>query len=318
MIEYKAEMYSGCGDKLFKSGTVKLMGNEVGGSKPTLRVEKQVDADEEQICSNRGLFAVAKEASIFLMLPCLILFNSGTAKAEQSDGKERLNHAVLVELFTSEGCSSCPPADQVLSRLQTQPVPGVEIVTLSEHVPYWNYLGWKDPYSQEVFSKRQQSYASRFKKASVYTPQMVIDGKTELLGSNYLQALADIKASTKTAKARIQLSGRAQPPDQLSFQGQIQLPNSRTHSTQATVYAAVVEDNLISSVIRGENAGSKLVHNSVVRELFKIGELNGVKPFLFQKTVKVAESLKMKDIRLVLFVQASGAEILGAASTRIH
>ena len=113
---------------------------------------------------------------------------------------------VLVELFTSEGCSSCPPADDVLARLeQDQPFPNVEIIALGQHVDYWNYLGWSDPFSAPAFSQRQGDYARAFARDGVYTPQMVVDGRAEFPGGNGAKARGAIIDAAKSPKAIVKV-----------------------------------------------------------------------------------------------------------------
>nr|MBA2527451.1 DUF1223 domain-containing protein [Pyrinomonadaceae bacterium] len=111
---------------------------------------------------------------------------------------------IIVELFTSEGCSSCPPADEVLARLeQSPPVPGVEVIALSQHVDYWNRLGWADPFSSPQFSDRQKGYAQAFRQPRIYTPQMVVDGRAEFVGSDARRAREEIAKAAREPKAQV-------------------------------------------------------------------------------------------------------------------
>src|SRR5712671_100978 len=170
---------------------------------------------------------------------------------------------VLVELFTSEGCSSCPPADALLARLlRDQPVQGVEIVALSEHVDYWDSLGWKDPYSSPVFTERQQDYSSRLRRGGIYTPQAVVDGRAELIGSD------EAAARSAAVQAGAQLHGTItarRSGNALHLEAKLP-PHSG-----AEVLLAAVDDPPPGRVARGENAGRTLSHVRVVRELRRLG-----------------------------------------------
>jgi len=116
--------------------------------------------------------------------------------------------AVLAELFTSEGCSSCPPADDLLRQLlREQPVAGVEVIAISEHVDYWNRLGWRDPFSSSQFSDRQSEYARSFGDGQIYTPQLVIDGSAAVVGNDAAAVRQALVQAVKAPRARLSISG---------------------------------------------------------------------------------------------------------------
>src|SRR5580698_10921716 len=114
---------------------------------------------------------------------------------------------VIVELFTSEGCSSCPAADRLLSRLeQTQPVAGAQVIAIEEHVDYWNQLGWNDPFSSPQYRARQNDYAVAFKANNIYTPQMVVNGQSAFVGSDMNRAYHEIGAAAQTSTTLVDLA----------------------------------------------------------------------------------------------------------------
>jgi hypothetical protein len=198
--------------------------------------------------------------------------------------------AVLVELFTSEGCSSCPPADAVLAEIhRQQPVPGAEIVILSEHVDYWNSLGWRDPFSDRIFSERQEAYGGR-----VYTPQAIVDGRVDVLGSDRGALMRAIAAAAREPHASVQLTRTAK--------GVRVALNGLSARSDADVMVAVVEDGLTSRVERGENAGRTLTHAAVVRSLVTVGKVPGGTA-QWTAEVPVPRNVSWKEPRLVAFVQ---------------
>jgi hypothetical protein len=165
---------------------------------------------------------------------------------------------VLVELFTSEGCSDCPPADQLLRQLDGKRF-GADtmIVGLSEHVTYWDHIGWKDPFSSDVSTERQSDYGQRFNLDSVYTPQMVVNGETQMVGGNAVavqQALEKMPAdgSTSARLGAVAIDGDAVTAT-VAVSGAVP-PHG------ADIFAAVAEDEITHKVLAGENRGRTLAH----------------------------------------------------------
>ncbi len=227
---------------------------------------------------------------------------------------------VVVELFTSEGCSSCPPADALLARLvKTQPVPGAEVIALKEHVDYWNHLGWRDPFSSAAFTARQQAYAQFFRNNSAYTPQMIVDGQAEFVGSAESRARQAIARAARAPRTAVHLEWAANgaAPDTARLQVHVEQLREATPGDTAEVYLVITEDNLHSDVARGENAGRSLNHIAVVRRLERLGQADAhaATAFSAEPAVTIAGGWKRKDLRAVVFVQERRSRrVLGAAS----
>ncbi len=225
---------------------------------------------------------------------------------------------VIVELFTSEGCSSCPPADALLARLgKTQPVPGAEVIALKEHVDYWNHLGWRDPYSSAQFSARQNAYARALGNPQVYTPQMVVDGEAELLGGDESLARRAIARAARAPKAGVHLEWASAAGNAIPLRVRIEQLGEIAPRDTVETYLAVTEGDLHSDILRGENAGRRLDHFGVVRELKQIGRANpsAATAFAAEPVVRIAPEWKRENLRAVVFVQeARSRHVLAAAS----
>lgn len=243
---------------------------------------------------------------------------SAAATLEPFDGKRA---PVIVELFTSEGCSSCPPADHVLAQLQqNQPIAGVEVIALSEHVDYWNYIGWADPFSSSAFGARQEAYANALGRDGIYTPQMVVDGQIEFVGSNLNKAREAIAKAARAPKADVQITtGADAGKDNHTVRLTVSVENvpQINRGDVAEAILAITEDNLSSNVSRGENTGRKLAHSAVVRELRALGRIDDATgSFAGETTVMIADGWKRDNLRAVVFVQERAhRRVLGAAVT---
>ena len=219
---------------------------------------------------------------------------------------------VIVELFTSEGCSSCPPADALLSRFERRaPVPGTRVIALGEHVDYWNHGGWADRFSSSRYSARQSDYSRAFGLDQVYTPQMVVDGHAQFVGSDEDAARAAIARAARQPKADVELS-RSAGSDTLMVRVE-HLPEG-VKSDPADVVLAITEDGLSSSVGGGENAGRHLDHAAVVRQWAVLGTTAGG-AFTASPTVKPGGSRR----HAVVFVQERNSRsIVGAAQADLN
>lgn len=222
---------------------------------------------------------------------------------------------VLVELFTSEGCSSCPAADVLLAKLlREQPVAGAEIIPLSLHVDYWDHQGWKDPFSSKAFTARQQSYARIFGDDRVYTPQMIVDGRDEFPGSDEARALRTVGQASTRPRLPLKMDARAASA---AVRVSIDLPAAPIDAEPIDVMVALTEDDLTSVVRRGENGGRTLAHAAVTRRLQTLGALDR-DSFVANGQLDLHASWKRERLRVVVFLQGRNTRhVYGAAAAAI-
>ena len=212
---------------------------------------------------------------------------------------------ILIELFTSEGCSSCPPADTLLTRLAAEKTIGsAGIVTLAFHVDYWDRLGWKDRFSSAAFTERQNRYAAAWKSDRVYTPQAVVDGRIEFIGTDVNRAREALAASAARPHARvaIALASGDEPGSKRAIRVDVAPPAGVTYS--ADVLLAVAEDGLATEVTAGENARKRLQHTGVVRSLTRIARVTrGAAVQLESVKVPIDGAWASGALRAVVLVQ---------------
>ena len=224
---------------------------------------------------------------------------------------------VVVELFTSEGCSSCPPADAMLEQLvASQPVTGAEIIALGEHVDYWDRLGWRDRFSSAAATVRQQDYQRRFRTESIYTPQMVVDGRTEFVGGDPTAARRAVQQALAATHGTVRIAAAAGSSAVQVTVTAADLPAFADDTTDVVV--ALTEDRLQTEVKRGENHGRVLKHAAVVRHMASIGQAAGAGATAHAE-IRLAPDWQREALTIVAFVQARrGRAILAAAAVPLE
>jgi len=248
---------------------------------------------------------------ILAILAVAFLLTTANSRAADTRGPT----PVLLELFTSEGCSSCPPADAWLQRMDVaQPLPGAQLIVLSEHVDYWNHDGWKDPYSSSLVTQRQSDYVRALGLQTPYTPQVIVDGATDLHLTDEQQMEETLQQAAASAKVAVRItSATVDPANPTLLRAHVEVDGDSS-GQNGDIYGAVALSHAESQVLRGENSGKHLTHVAVVEQLTKIGKLEKGKTFSRDIEIKLKPGADPKNIRLVVFAQKSGpGKVLGAA-----
>lgn len=251
---------------------------------------------------------------IFAVLFALMCAAAGSY-GRPADAGDTARSPVLVELFTSEGCSSCPPVDTLLQQMDAaQPFSHAQLIVLSEHVDYWNHDGWKDPYSSALFTDRQTAYVRALGLSEPYTPQLIVDGNVVLRTSDPQQVNQTFEKAAAAPRIPVHIVGFSvadtNPP---VVRARIEA-DGESAPGNADVYLAVALEHAESQVSAGENNGRRLTHVAVVEYLKKLGKLESGKGFAQDCQVKLKKGTDPANLRVVAFVQESGpGKVLGAA-----
>jgi hypothetical protein len=236
-----------------------------------------------------------------------VAMTSGVAAT--CSAKSGAQTAALIELYTSEGCDSCPPADRWLSGLKATEVQAGRAVPLAMHVDYWDYIGWRDPYAQALFSARQREMSSINRAHMVYTPEILIAGKDfrpglfSVGGETFDEVLTRVNMSPPRADLAVALTGSAER--ELKFEAAAKLRNA-VDSKDAVLYVAVFESGLSSVVAAGENAGKLLKHDFVVREWHGPFAFDADGTLSLNRSVALKAGWKANHLGVATFVQNRG------------
>jgi hypothetical protein len=276
-------------------------------------------ADRSKVNSMKH--AVARPTLFLLSLASAMVLLQKPSPADPR-APQQMGTPVVVELFTSEGCSSCPPADALLARLSEGPLAGnLQLIALEEHVDYWNDQGWIDPFSSRDWTTRQSVYAGTLGNRNPYTPQMVVDGTVEFVGNHSQQARDLILKAASKAKIPVMLTQvNLDSQGKGNFSAKVGKLEGVSQGDAAEVWLAITETGLHSAVTRGENAGEELRHAAVVRSMRKIGEAknSGEISFTGEASASLPKDWKRENLRAVLLLQEKKSRrILGATEIRL-
>ncbi len=243
------------------------------------------------------------EHFIRISLAVALLAASGGAPAAQCSATSAERRVPLLELYTSEGCNSCPPTDRWLSALPEKGLTARQVVALAFHVDYWNYLGWSDPFSKPQYSERQRSASIRNKARFVYTPQLLLDGR-DYRRAIFLDDIADRVNAIGREKpaAAIRLEQVVEGNSTLLVQGEIAVTDA-TQRANARAYVALYQNRLSNRITAGENRGEHLAHDFVVRALSPLRPAGPDGNLKFQHRFSLDEGWKRGDLHLSAFVQ---------------
>ena len=241
-----------------------------------------------------------RKQSVILITFIVTTFYGLALSAAECSAKSGKNRVALLELYTSEGCSSCPPADKWLSSLAEQGIGSDKVLPLSLHVDYWNYIGWRDPYSAAEYTQRQRKVAQRNRLRSIYTPQFVFNGRDYRGWRRQNVKLLLDEVNAWPAAAKLSLNWKMMSADTLTTSVSSELLNGS--ASGSTLFVALYENDLLSNVTAGENDGRSLHHDYVVRKMFAI-------PFSGKKTIDkeinfpVQPGWNKKNLGVATFVQ---------------
>lgn len=234
------------------------------------------------------------------IIPFILGVTNLTEKDTVADSKK-----VVLELFTSQGCSSCPPADRLLKEVKSD-----DVIVLSYHVDYWNYIGWKDPFSTAEFTEKQRKYGSKFYSSTIYTPQVVVNGKEHFVGSDATKLKRKITSYSKgTSNEKINILSPKIEDNYITFNY-----NFEGEVTNENLRVVLVINERKTSVKRGENRNRELVNNNIVvaEQQFKVKDTKG------NGRLKLPDVVNNNDdLSLVLILQNDNLDIITAAQSKL-